>query len=235
MISIGDRRRGPRRADRPAAPATGRGAIQSHKPGRMPYHPVWSLFPAGAAYAGRMISVCLLLGAAGCSWTVIPPQTPGNEQTVYVSQYGWHTRLALPAAEDGHYIEYGFGDWEYYALGQRSLLSGLEALFFSSDSTLSRRVLPAPGQENLRLSFGSDQSASLTAPARKVDMLRDELEATWTASAGSHLQRGDLSFRKLEQDYGLLYNSNHQTANWLERLGSDVQGVTILGDFEVDH
>lgn len=194
---------------------------------------VQSLFSVAALSADRLMVVCLCLGITGCSWTIVPPGMPGNGENVYVSQYGWHTRLALPAAQDGHYIEYGFGDWAYYARGERGLLVGLEALFFSSNSTLSRRVVPVPKQKNLRLSFGSDQSVSLKVSGSKVEVLQQELEEAWAANAGSHLQRGGLSFRKLEQDYGLLYNSNHQTARWLKRLGSEVRGVTILGDFEV--
>lgn len=181
-----------------------------------------------------VLLVALLGLLGGCSWTVVPPQAVSEPRTVFVNQYGWHTRLALPAPDSRGYIEYGIGDWRYYAQGERGLLSGFQALFSSEATALSRRELPPVGEEDAQSRFGSLHSAALEAPQERVAELRRDLEATWEANPTPTLAHGGQRFRKIDRRYGLFSNSNHQTAEWLRRIGSEVRGVTILGDFRVD-
>lgn len=117
-----------------------------------------------------VLSGCVIyfLSCAGCAWTVHPPDPQTSMAPVVLSQYGWHTRLALPGPDGSSFIEYGFGDWRYYALEERSLASGLRALFFSDTATLSRRPLAPPRDGEWGRRLGSRRSVELAAPAVKV-------------------------------------------------------------------
>lgn len=181
----------------------------------------------------KLASSTAVVALAGCSWTVVPPTPPPPTETVFLSQYGWHTRLALPVEDEAKFVEFGFGDWRYYALGERSTGSGLRALFFSESATLSRRELVAPSLHDPTAHFGSRRSVGLKLPEEKVATLRRELEKSWREATGSTRRAEGLAFRKVDQDYGLFHNSNHLTAEWLEALGCKVRGPTLLGNFRV--
>lgn len=196
--------------------------------------------PDGRIRRVARMSACWFLcaitvGIAGCRWTVTPPNpvSVSEETTVYLSQYGWHTRLALPDEQGSTYLEYGFGDWHYYALGEQDKRSGLRALFRSESSALSRRKLFAPGSLDLHLHFGSRRTVDLKAPAERVEALREMLENQWNGAAERTVWRHGSAFRKIDRDYALFHNSNHQTADWLEQLGCEIKGPTVRGNFEL--
>lgn len=181
----------------------------------------------------RLLALLGLLSLIqACSWSVIPPEPTAESATVYLSVYGRHTRLALPD-ESGHYVEYGFGDWRFYAEEQRTLFTGIQALFFSTGSTLSRRELPDPGQTDLRRHFLSIRTEAIEVPSHLARQLRDELMQNWEKAAGEQLSQGALVFRRAPRHYSLFHNSNHQTAQWLEQLQCDVQGAPFWSNFEV--
>lgn len=184
----------------------------------------------------KALTLSLLLGVfpflQACTWTVIPPEPTVEPATVYLSVYGRHTRLALPT-DTGRYVEYGFGDWRFYAEENRTLIDGFQALFFSSGATLSRRGLPEPNSDNLRLHFSSVRTEAIEVPSHLAVQLRDDLMRAWEEAGGEQIDQGYLSFRRAPEHYSLFNNSNHQTARWLKQLQCDVQGAPFWSDFEV--
>ena len=184
----------------------------------------------------RALPFILLIGVLpflqACTWTVITPEPTADPATVYLSVYGRHTRLALPDAP-GHYVEYGFGDWRFYAEEKRNLFTGFQALFFSSGATLSRRELPAPERTNLRQHFSSVRTEAIEVPPHLADQLRDDLMLAWEEAGGEQIDQGYLSFRRAPEHYSLFNNSNHQTARWLEQMQCDIQGAPFWSNFEV--
>lgn len=179
-----------------------------------------------------LLLFCLLPALTSCSWTIVPPEPEEQSETVFLSVYGRHTRLALPHDESG-YVEYGFGDWHYYALGERDWLTGLRALFFSSASTLSRRELPDPGQAVLRNHFHSKRTEAIEVHRADVRQLLHELEQAWSESDEVRHGNGQLTFKQTDRQYSLFHNSNHQTAQWLEQLQCEVRGTPISSDFRL--
>jgi hypothetical protein len=179
----------------------------------------------------------VLLTTAGCTWRITPPGAVERPGTVYVTTYGKHTRLALPQAADPHrLVEFGFGDWHYYALEETGLLSGLRALFWSEASAYSRRELRYhPDPDTFSRLSGGERSARLVVEQSQIAVLRDALEQRWRSLAGETVQRSaeELSLRRSDEPYHLFHNSNHRTAEWLRELGCEVRGVTILGSFRV--
>jgi len=188
---------------------------------------------------GALVSVI----ATGCTWQVIPPAQVEQPAHIYVSEYGRHTRLALPrepsgAPETAQMIEYGFGDWNYYALEERGARSAWRALFRSGASALSRReVRYQPDPELFRRANAASYAVRLTVGQSQVDALRNRLEREWNELGPKHrtVRRSDdgVYLRRSDRRYHLFQNSNHQTAEWLRELGCEVKGVAILSRFEV--
>jgi hypothetical protein len=181
--------------------------------------------------------------ATGCTWQVVPPVEVEQPAHIYVSEYGRHTRLALPraaseVAEPRQMIEYGFGDWDYYALEQRGPRSALRALFRSRASALSRREVGyQPDPELFRRANFANYAVRFTVGQAEIDVLRTRLELQWDELGRKHatVRRSDenIFLRRSDTPYHLLRNSNRQTAEWLRELGCDVKGVAVLSRFEV--
>jgi hypothetical protein len=179
-----------------------------------------------------LLILCVAPMLQACSWQVVSPDSVQEPATVYVSIYGRHTRLALPDGP-GHYVEYGFGDWRFYAEAERNVLTGVQALFFSSGSTLSRRELAQPGASELHRHFSSNRTEAIEVPAIQARQLGESLQAAWNQAQGEQLNQGALAFRRTPIHYSLFHNSNHQTARWLEQLQCDVRGIPFWSDFRV--
>lgn len=192
--------------------------------------------PTGTKAHQPILTLLILLATLpllhACTWTIIPPEPTAETTTVYVSVYGRHTRLALPDGP-GQLVEYGFGDWRYYAEAERNLLTGAQALFFSSGSTLSRRELADPNTLELSRHFFSNRTDAIEVPEDLASQLHEDLLQAWEAAAGEEVRQGALVFRHSPQRYSLFYNSNHQTAHWMEQLQCEVRGVPIWSNFRV--
>ena len=156
---------------------------------------------------------------------------------VFVTDYGRHTRLGLPARDRRTVCEWGFGDWDYYALENTSLWSGLRAVSVFGRSTLARRSLPGAGDlERYRAAAGGVRTVAIEVDRDQADRLLAELEDLWRLGLESgEIHRGDggLGFVRTEKRYHLLHNSNVRTAVWLRALGCDVSGTPILSNFRL--
>src|SRR5437016_2299558 len=71
-----------------------------------------------------------LLGAGGCMTMVTPPTHPQHPVQVFLTDQLIHSSVLLPT-DDGRYIEYAFGDWNYAALNHCWPHDAIGAMFFS--------------------------------------------------------------------------------------------------------
>ncbi len=92
----------------------------------------------------RGFFVCLALD--GCSGTVTPPPAPRHPAVVYLCDYGYHSSLLLPVGDDGTFVEYLFGDWNWAALDHTGVGPAVTAGLFSPAATLGRRYVYEPGR-----------------------------------------------------------------------------------------
>lgn len=188
--------------------------------------------PARRRRAALWCLVWFLGPLGGCAWRVIPPDEVREPTAVYLSEYGRHTRLALP---DGNrrFIEYGFGDWEFYGLENRGILSGLAALAGWRDAAFSRRILPAtPGGSLTPELSGSQRQLRIVVEKSRVEALRKRLEARWEGNPERVIRSFDgVPVSRDGATYHLGRNSNHATAGWLRELGAEVRGHPVLSNF----
>lgn len=191
------------------------------------------------AHIPRRVAVlgtaCALLWPSGCAWTVKPPPSPQEPVTVWVTEYGRHSRVALPSGRST-FLEYGFGEWNFYAREQRGFLSTLRAGAGLGSGAFSRRELvPAPDGTLGPPQTGGTRSASLQAEREAATRLRDRLEARWAANQPRVIVRSadGVPVSSDPQRYHLFANSNHAAADLLRELGCRVSGFPILSNFRV--
>ena len=174
----------------------------------------------------------LVLG--GCQHVIEPPATVSDPVCVFVIDYGRHASLALPK-EDSGLVEWSWGDWNWYALERTGAAEGLQALFASPRSTLSRRELaPAGDARELAARVGAEEVLALNVERQRARALQRRLEARWQRrrkEAVTH--RSGRVFVPDEARYSLSNNSVHELARWLEALGADVSGTAVTANFKL--
>ncbi len=181
--------------------------------------------------------LCLLLaafGMAGCQQRIEPPATVSDPVGVFVIDYGRHASLALPREEAG-LVEWSWGDWNWFALERTGPLQGLQALFASPRSTLSRRELaPTKNAEELARSVGAEEILSFAVERERARALLRQLEARWLHRRDEAVTHpSGRIFVPDDARYSLFNNSVHQLARWLEALGADVSGSGLTANLKL--
>ena len=187
--------------------------------------------------------LALLLASAaltsGCSpWRIIPPENVSNPAPVYITRYASHTRLALPFEDGTRGVEYGYGDWHWYAKRETGAWSGFRAVLLPMDGAYSRREIPWPDSaETFQRRLGGNHTEKLMVESERASTLRKALEEMWQslgeAEEVGHPRTGAV-YRRAGEAYHLFSNSNQQTASWLKALDCRVRGIQVGGEFRVE-
>lgn len=182
-----------------------------------------------------LAALALLVGG-GCAWKVIPPSAEGDTIPVFVTSYNKTSRLALPA-DPPRLVEFGFGDWHYYALEERGFASTIRAALFSPAATLCRRELPwSEDPEVVRRRSGGEATIRIDVDASLAAGLLNELEGLWDSLAEPrhYREREDLTLARWDDvRYTVFRNSNHLVVAWLQDLGCEVRGWSLLNRFHI--
>ncbi|MGI8705139.1 MAG: hypothetical protein ACR2JJ_05005 [Sphingomicrobium sp.] len=163
-----------------------------------------------------------------------PPATVSDPVRVYVVDYGRHASLALPK-EDSDLVEWSWGDWNWFALERTGLSEGLQALFASPRSTLSRRELaPARNADELAARLGAEEVLGLDVERARARALHHHLQARWVRRREQAVAHSSgRVFVPEDRRYSLSNNSVHELARWLEALGANVFGTGVTANFKV--
>jgi hypothetical protein len=191
-------------------------------------------------YTSSFVLIALLgwccCGAGCTTTTIVPPPPSGDDVAVFVTDYSRHSSLILPAKE-GHYNEYAFGDFNWFALSRTSSTDGARALFCSAGSTIGRRQLELTIDDPAAVA--SDTSAArvirLEAPRGKVDALREQLDADYFARHDTitYNPASSMWFVRSREPYHGCHNCNHLTARWLRLLGCEIRGTAMFSRFRI--
>jgi hypothetical protein len=175
------------------------------------------------------------LGLGGCQQTIRPPAAVSDPVGVFVVDYGRHASLALPAEERSGLVEWSWGDWNWFALERTGPLEGLQALFASPRSTLSRRELaPAADPLELQSRLGAQDVLSLQVERDRVRVLLRQLEERWNRRRHEAVVHpSGRVFVPDDARYSLSYNSVHELARWLRALGADVSVSGVTANFRL--
>jgi Protein of unknown function (DUF2459) len=179
--------------------------------------------------------------AVGCSHAVYPPRRPQNPVKVYLANYGWHSGLLLPLpdadgrfAEDGQYVEFTYGDFDYMVNNRDSVIDGMGAILLSPQAGLGRRVIPIRGGKIPRgVKLPPRHMDSFYASAAEVVRLTERLESRFQRNAHTAVlnPKEDAYYVKDGEHYWLANNCNHTARRWLTALGCHVRGSVITLGF----
>ena len=174
------------------------------------------------------------LGLGGCQHAIKPPAAVSDPVGVFVVDYGRHASLALPK-EDTGLVEWSWGDWNWYALERTGAVEGLQALFASPRSTLSRRELaPAEDVRELAARVGAERVLALDVERERARALQRHLETRWLRRRQHAVRhRSGRVFVPDDAHYSLSNNSVHELARWLEALGAEVSGLGVTANFKL--
>jgi hypothetical protein len=185
-----------------------------------------------------LVVIGLLASPLAFSTAVTPPVAPERPVSIFIIDYGMTSALALPH-EDG-LVLYAYGDWQYYALRNNHLLRGIAALTWPTQGALGRGHLPGPRSADHLLRAlhdrGVEQVHELQTGAAAVERLRRQMDAAYEAQRGSEVRNAayGMSFVHHPRRYSWFWNSNHQTAAWLEELGCVVDGPAFASRWQVE-
>lgn len=173
-----------------------------------------------------MTKAALLLSLAGCATTIRPPSAPRNPVVVVLVDYGKHSSLILPAGAG--WVEYAYGEWDYFALNEDDLCTGLGALCCFNQGALGRRALTTAR-------VAAEELFELQVARADADALRNRLEERFRKRPETQVLNplNGLTFVHDDEDYICWNNCNHVLLRWLEELGCEVGGCGCFADFRI--
>jgi hypothetical protein len=186
----------------------------------------------------RGFGLCIGSLLVGCSGTVTPAPAPPHPTTIYVCDYGYHSSLLLPVGDDGTFVEYLYGDWDWAVLNHTGALAAIHAGLFSPAATLGRRYVYAPLHAVPRPVTMPVTQVALVVDGDACQRLQRSLDARWRAHADTAVYTGPAGsfylFVRDAEPYGLLHNCNRLTADCLDQLGCTTGGLPLLSHFTVE-
>jgi len=183
----------------------------------------------------RLSLACMLLTVTACATTVRPPAAPRDPVVVVLIDYGYHSGLILPEPGGG-WVEYAYGEWDYFALNKTDLCTGMIALCCPNQGALGRRKHPEMGYRDLMDGVKAEERFPLTVSRERAEALWRRLEERFQRHIDTRVYSPvhQLTFVKDDDTYICWHNCNHAVAAWLEELGCDVRGWACFSDFSVD-
>jgi hypothetical protein len=167
---------------------------------------------------------------------IIPPDDSVGAVTIYVTDYGWHSRLVLPTG-NGELIQYAYGDWNYFALNQQDLRNGAAALLLPTQGTLGRQKFSNIIEFEQIIQQKNYTLLSLEVAQPKVIQLLTLLDDRFNRNIATSIENRQtgLTLVKDDQEYTLFHNSNHEIVEWLKSLDCQIHGFVMWANFQVKH
>jgi hypothetical protein len=175
------------------------------------------------------------LGSVGCTTIVHPPVHPVQPAVVYLTDEGIHSSVLMPM-ENGRYVEYAAGDWEYAALDKHDFFHTVGALFFSEQGALGRRYLKldiratpmAPELQGIKLN-------AVAVDRGKLKAVESALDARFAAGkSATENPENHFVFVKVDEGYDFFHNCNTLTKRSLRQLDCDVTDRSTFAMYDVE-
>ncbi len=183
--------------------------------------------------------IVALLATVALAWTtvpatIIPPAAPVDPVTVHVAEFELHTRLLLPQGD--RWVQYGFGDWNYYALNRHDLPHALMALLVTTRGALGVGEFASLAEFQADLDPAGFELLSFEVSSAEVNQLMRSLHHRFerqVLNGQANNPSNNLRLVQDEQTYSLLHNSNHELAEWLEALNCQVKHLLLWTKFRL--
>ena len=188
---------------------------------------------------------CIILPLSGCAgekWADLPA-TEAEERSIYVVSHGWHTGIALSAADlggelafvkdylrPGRYYEFGWGEAEFYQADQVTTRIFLKAVLWRNPSVM--HVFSVP--DSPANFFSGSETVELKLSEAGLGHLKDRLRAGFTFDPSGRPYplkdgvAGEKRFFKARDYYVITNTCNKWTAKMLQSGGVPMDTVFTL-------
>jgi hypothetical protein len=158
---------------------------------------------------------------------VRPPPAAADSVVVRVLATGLHSGLLLPCG-DGRVVEYGYGEWGWYARDENAWWRAPMIALVPSQGAIGRRYLREADLAAMGGKYGGGKLASLRVPRASAASLVAKLDAAFAAGGEAyHNEAYDMSFVTCPERFHLLHDCHDETARWLRELGCEVDASPI--------
>jgi hypothetical protein len=188
----------------------------------------------------RALSFALLLSGAACTSVVWPPDAPAEPTTVWLLSEGMHVGLVLPTGDPAPapgWVEYGFGEWEWYALGNDAWYRVFPVMLWPTAGTLCRREYALHDADALRSQCASAGRGldPMVVGGREVAALRRRLAAEFARGAAAAVTGpgSAMAFVPADDSYWFWCTCADVAARWCRELGCTVGWIPIRGGLVV--
>jgi hypothetical protein len=181
----------------------------------------------------RKIALALLLvGSSLAVWTlrtssVDPPRSLRSPVTVRLTTAGRHSGLLLPCG-DGRVVEYGYGEWSWYALAKNDWWRAPATVLWPNAGTLGRRYVREADIVAMGERYGSGRISAFSVERRDAQRLLARLDAEFAAGgAPLHSDLYDMDFVRCSERFWFVHDCHDEVADWLRELGCFVPPAPI--------
>jgi hypothetical protein len=182
------------------------------------------------AIAGLLLAAAVTIAASGCTATITPPANVATPATVFLLREAMHTGIVLPpVAGDDQYVEFGYGDWSWFALGNDAWYDAFATVLWPTTGALGRRTFGARTPDELRRRVTWAELHELTVERDRATALREQLQAAFDAGAAAARPRPELGwiFVPDARSYWWANNCADVAAHWFEDVGCTLSWVPI--------
>jgi hypothetical protein len=187
---------------------------------------------AAAVRAGALALAC------GCTSTVTCPPPPPDPATVFLLREAMHTGIVLPPADGAdaaEYVEFAYGDWSWYALGNDSWYHVFGTVLWPSQGACGRRTFAARTEAELLRAVTWAELSPIVVSRARADALRRRLQAAFDRGRAGLVERRDLRFQFVPGDtsYWFLNTCADVAAGWFEELDCGVGWAPIRASLAI--
>lgn len=183
------------------------------------------------AVVGALLAV---VAWCGCASTVTPPTDPPDPIVVHLLSTGRHAGVLLPNG-DGRTVEYGYGDWNWYALLRNDWWRAPATVLWPSQGTLGRRYIRDSDLAAMDRSYGGGTLEELRVSRASAERLLAYLDADFAAGGEPHYNElYDMSFVKHPDEFWGFHDCHDEVAEWLRELECSVGRAPIRTGLRVE-
>lgn len=204
-----------------------------------PIDPVNAAKPPAKRRRRRILALAVASGGSlglalvGCTSTVRAPSAVAKPATVLLIRDALHRGLLLP--DDSGYIEFGRGEWSWYALGKDSWYNVFATVLWPTRGTLSRREHRSRDVAGVRAAMPWAEFEEFVVDRDAAETLRARLAEEFAAAHAESVYQPQLrmTFVPTASSYWFLDNCADAVAQWLGELGCSVSWVPIRLDLRL--
>lgn len=166
----------------------------------------------------------------GCTSTVTAPAPVADPVSVFLLREAMHTGVVLPPATDGEeFVEFGFGDWNWFALGNDAWYHAFATVLWPTQGALGRRTFGARTADELRAHVSWAALDPIVVDRTKAATLRRRLEDEHRSRVADAVRRPELgwTFVPYDHSYWFAVTCADLAADWFRELDCSVGWVPI--------